>query len=496
MNNIVLLPVLIPFIVGVFLILLRKQVHLQRIISGVTAFFLVFLTVFITYQIYQDGIITIELGSWEAPFGIVLVGDLFSGIMIVLASIVAVACLFFAFLTLHPDREKYYFYPFYFFLLTGVNGSFLTGDIFNLFVFFEVMLISSFVLIVMGGTKYQLRESFKYVVISTFGSMFFVIAVALLYSVTGTLNFAHLADRISQVDSADSGILTVIAILFLIVFGLKGALVPLHFWLPNAYFGPPTAVAALLGGLLTKVGVYSIMRTYTLIFSHNQDFTLNIILILAGLTMFIGVLGAVSKFDFKRILAIHIISQVGYMIMGLGIFTPLAIAGSIYIIAHNMIVKTALFLFCGATEKVTGTTNLKKMSGLLKTHPYLGWMFFIAAISLAGIPPLSGFFSKFALVLAGLEEQHYFIVFVSLVVGLLTLFSMVKIFMYVFWGSPSLTPEEAKKRKVGKLLLPGIPLVIISFLMGVLAEPMFILLFETAEQMLDPSIYINSVLKE
>ncbi|ADU29824.1 Na+/H+ antiporter subunit D [Evansella cellulosilytica] len=494
MNNLVLLPVLIPFIVGVILILLRKNIPLQRFISGVISLGLIGLSIYLTYVIYQDGIIAVELGNWQAPFGIVLVGDLFSSIMLVLASIVAAACLFFAFQTLHQDREKYYFYPFYFFLLTGVNGSFLTGDIFNLFVFFEVMLISSFVLIVMGGKKYQLRESFKYVVISTFGSIFFIIAIALLYSVTGTLNFAHLAERVAEVEQ--TGVLTVVAILFLIVFGLKGALVPLHFWLPNAYFGPPTAVAALLGGLLTKVGVYSIMRTYTLIFTHNQDFTLNVVLVLAGLTMFFGVLGAVSKFDFKRILAIHIVSQVGYMIMGLGIFTTMAIAGSIYIIAHNMIVKTALFLFCGATEKVTGTTNLKKMSGVLKTHPHLGWLFFIAAISLAGIPPLSGFFSKFALVLSGLEEGRYIIVAVSLIVGLLTLFSMVKIFMYVFWGSPSLTPEEAKKRKVGKLLLPGIPLVMISFLMGVLAEPLFQLLFATADQMLDPSIYINSVLKE
>ncbi|UCZ54452.1 Na+/H+ antiporter subunit D [Bacillus shivajii] len=494
MNNIVLLPVLIPFLMGAILILFRKQLPIQRYVSGITALSLVVISIYMTYVIFQDGIITVELGNWPAPFGIVLVGDLFASIMVVLASIVAASCLFFGFLTLHHDREKYYYYPFFFFLITGVNGSFLTGDIFNLFVFFEVMLLSSFVLIVMGRTKYQLRESFKYVVISTFGSMLFVIAVGLLYSVTGTLNFAHLAERISEVE--EGGLLTVIAILFLIVFGLKGALVPLHFWLPNAYFGPPTAVAALLGGLLTKVGVYSIMRTNTLIFTHDQDFTLNIILILAGVTMFIGVIGAVSKFDFKKILAIHIISQVGYMIMGLGIFTPLAIAGSIYIIAHNMIVKTALFLFCGATEKVTGTTNLKKMSGLLKTHPHLGWLFFVAAISLAGIPPLSGFFSKFALVLGGLEEQRYIIVFVSLVVGLLTLFSMVKIFMYVFWGSPSLTPEEAKQRKVGKLLLPGIPLVIISFVMGVAAEPIFVILFEAAEQMLDPSIYINSVLKE
>lgn len=219
MNSVILLPVLIPFIVGVVLILFKKNTQLQRFVSGITSLSLVFVSIYMSYLIYQDGIMTVELGNWPAPFGIVLVGDLFASIMVIMASIVAVACLFFAFLTLSPDRERYYFYPFYFFLMTGVNGSFLTGDMFNLFVFFEVMLLSSFVLIVMGRTKYQLRESFKYVVISIFGSMFFVIAIALLYSVTGTLNFADLAVRIAEVEQ--TGVLTVIAILFLIVFGIR-----------------------------------------------------------------------------------------------------------------------------------------------------------------------------------------------------------------------------------------------------------------------------------
>lgn len=493
-NLIVLLPVLIPFIMGVILIFFKNYSTVQRVISGITAFILLFSSVYLTFLIYQDGIITVELGSWPAPFGIVFVADLFAGLMTVLCGIVAVACLFFAYQTIHKDREKFYFYPFYFFLLTGVNGAFLTGDIFNLFVFFEVMLISSYILIVMGGTKYQLRESFKYVVINIFASGLFLIAIAFLYSLTGTLNMAHIAQRVAEAEQ--TGVINVVAILLLVVFGMKGALFPLYFWLPNSYYGPPAAIAALFGGLLTKVGIYAIFRMFTLIFTHNPDFTHNIILALAGLTMIFGVLGAVSQFDFKRILSFHIISQVGYMVMGLGLYSSMAIAGAIYYIAHHIIVKSSLFLFAGATQKITGTTDLKKMSGLLKTHPMLGWLFGISAISLAGIPPLSGFFSKFALILDGMEQGRYVIVIVALIVGLLTLFSMLKIFMYSFWGEPKMVNEHPEKVKLMPLLLPIIPLVALTIVMGFFAGPIFTFSEVIADQLLDPSQYIESVLKE
>jgi multicomponent Na+:H+ antiporter subunit D len=494
MNNIVLLPVLIPFIAGTLLILFRHYPRLQRISSGIVVFLLLFSAAFLLYLVYQEGIQTIALGNWPAPFGIVLVADLFSVLMVVLSSIVGVACLFFAYQTLSPEREKYFFYPFYFFLLTGVNGSFLTGDLFNLFVFFEVMLISSFILIVMGGTKYQLRESYKYVVINMFASILFLVALALIYGLTGTLNMAHIAVQVAELEQA--GVLNTAAMLLLVVFGMKGALFPLYFWLPKSYYGPPAAIAALFGGLLTKVGIYAIIRTFTLIFVHDTGFTHTVILALAGFTMFFGVLGAVSQFDFKRILSYHIISQVGYMVMGLGLFTPLALAGAIYYIAHHIIVKSALFLFAGATQKITGTTDLKKMSGLLKTHPVLAWTFLITAISLAGIPPLSGFFSKFPLILSGIEQASYAIVVVALIVGLLTLFSMMKIFIYVFWGTPSLKKSDYEHIKMKPLLLPIMPLVALTIILGFAAEPIFSFSEVVADQIIDPSIYIDAVLEE
>ncbi len=290
MNNLLIMPVLIPFLVGAVLILFSKHHRLQRVISAITAISLLLLSIYLAVTVYHGGILVLELGDWPAPFGIVFVADLFSTMMVILSCITALVCLFFAFQTISKERERFYFYPFYFFLMTGVNGSFLTGDLFNLFVFFEVMLIASYILIVHGGNKYQLRESFKYVVINVAASILFLVGVATIYAVTGTMNMADIAQRVAELEQA--GILNAIAILFLVVFAMKGALFPLYFWLPRSYYGPPAAIAALFGGLLTKVGVYAIIRVFTLIFTNDPGFTHQIILIVAGLTMFFGVLGA------------------------------------------------------------------------------------------------------------------------------------------------------------------------------------------------------------
>src|SRR5699024_6683378 len=363
MNNLIIFPIIIPFIIGAILLITAKHYRFQRILSGIAILIMLVISIYITIIVYKEGIMIVEAGGWSAPFGIVIVADMFSTLMVVLTSILSVACLFFAFKTIASKREKFYFYPFYFFLLAGSNGAFLTGDIFNLFVFFEVTLIASYALIVNGGTKLQLRESFKYMIINVFASTLFVVAVAWLYSVSGTLNMAHFSERVAGLEQ--TGALTVIAILFFILFASKAASFPPYFWLPKSYFGPSSATSALLVGLLTKVGIYAIIRFFTLIFYHETAYThKTVIVTIAGFTMLFGVLGAVSQFYFKRILSYHIISQVGYMVMGLGIFTPLAVAGAIYYIIHHMIVKTALFLFAGAAEQVTGTTfltDLKKM---------------------------------------------------------------------------------------------------------------------------------------
>lgn len=494
MSNIIMLPILLPFVTGALLILFAKRRRLQRIVAGIMMSVLLGLSISLAVDIYQSGMKTLAVGGWQAPFGIILVADNLAAMMVVLTSIVGWVCLFYSFATIHPDRERYYFYPFYFFLLTGVNGSFLTGDLFNLFVFFEVMLLASYALMVIGGTKYQLRETMKYAIINVCSSLLFLVAVAYLYGAVGTVNMAHLAERVGELEQ--TGILQVIAVLFFLVFAIKGALFPLYFWLPRSYFGPPAVVTALFGGLLTKVGVYAMIRVFTLIFNHDAGFTHHtLMLTIAGLTMVIGVIGAISRHDIKKILAYNIVSHLGYMVMGLGLFTELALAGAIFYIAHHILVKTGLLLMAGTVKTVTGTTDLNKLGGVLRTHPYMAWFFLILALSIAGIPPLSGFFGKFALITAAFQEQSYVLAAVSLVVGLLTLFVVMKIFMTAFWGGQKHDQEQAA-RPVGKLLLPISVLVALTFVLGFGAQPFFAYAETIAGELLNPAGYIHTVLKE
>jgi multicomponent Na+:H+ antiporter subunit D len=498
MNNLVILPILIPFLTGIILIFFRNQIGLQRWISGVSVLLSTTIAGFLVYSISVQGIQTLRLGGWEPPYGIILVADMFAALLVLTTYIVALACLWFAFSSIGQARERFYFYPFFQFLLVGVCGSFLTGDLFNLFVFFEVMLISSYALITLGGTKLQLRESLKYILVNIVSSIMFVAAVAYLYAITGTLNMAHLSQRIAEVEQ--HGLLTVVAILFLIVFSLKAGLF-LYYWLPGSYSAPPTAIAAIFAGLLTKVGIYAIFRTFTLIFYHQPEFTHHQLMAwLAVLTMLLGVIGAIAYSDVKKILVYNVIAAVGFIVFGLAVFSTTAIEGAIFYLIHDMIIKALLFLLGGAMIGIAGTSHLKKMGGLIKYHPKLGWMFFVAAVALAGVPPLSGFIGKLLIIQGGLTQgefqpQLYWFVGVSLFSSLLILYSVMKIFMNGFWGEVKLSEKEEHGTTKG-LLAPCAFLLAISIALGLGAELFYPFVEQAVETLIDPSIYIQVVLKE
>jgi multicomponent Na+:H+ antiporter subunit D len=399
------------------------------------------------------------------------------------------------------QREQFGYYPFFQILLMGVCGAFLTGDIFNLYVWFEVMLVASFVLMALGGERAQTEGAIKYVTLNLMSSAIFLAATGILYGIFGTLNMADLALRVA--DTGQQGLVSIIATLFLVAFGIKAAAFPFFFWLPASYHTPPPAVSAIFSGLLTKVGVYVLIRIFTLIFVQDIGYTHTIILVIAGLTMVTGVLGAMAQNEFRRILSFHIISQIGYMIMGLAIFTPLALAGSVFYIIHHIIVKTNLFLVSGVVFKLKGTYELKKLGGLYNIYPVLSVLFLIPALSLAGVPPLSGFFAKFVLVKAGLEVGQYVVITAALLVSLLTLFSMSKIWAEVFWKPPTSNVsnwgrqiEENKGVSVQLLLLPVVVLAAITTIIGLAAEPVFNLALQTAEQLLDRAVYIQAVMGE
>lgn len=493
MNNLIILPIIIPLFTAIILIFFNKNIKVQKWISAIASFAGIIISSVIVQRVHESGIQTLAVGNWKAPYGIVLVADMYSSLLVLTTSIIAFTSLLFAFSTISHDREKFFFYPGVQFLILGVSGAFLTGDLFNLFVFFEVMLMSSYLLLVLGSRKIQLQESIKYILVNVISSALFVIAVAYLYAVTGTLNMADLSVRISEM--GQSGYITVLAILFLIVFGLKGAIFPLFFWLPGSYQAPPTVVTALFGALLTKVGVYSITRVYTLIFYHDPSFTHQILAWLAALTIIFGVIGAIAFWDIKKIVIYNIITAVGVILFGIAANTPEAVEGSVYYLIHDMIIKGALFLLVGAIIAVTGTSHLRKFSGLMASHPFLGWMFFIAALSLAGIPPFSGFVGKLKIVQGGFEAGEYTIAFIVLMSSLLVLYSVMKIFIHGFWGEPKEELLVQKKSPKG-LLIPIVILIALTTAYGLGVEWISPYISQAADTLLDPTIYIQAVLKE
>lgn len=489
MNNLLIAPVVIPLLIGMVLIIFHTNIHLQRVLSLIALLATAAVSGLLINQIRLDGIQTLQLGGWEAPYGISFVGDMFSVLLLLVTSIVAICCLIYAFPTIGRKQQKLYFYPLFLFLITGVNGSFLTGDLFNLYVFFELFLVASYVLITLGGEKRQLRESLKYIFTNIISSSFFLMGVAYLYSITGTLNLAHLSLRIAE--AGQDGMITTVAFLFLIVFALKAGLL-LFFWLPGSYSAPPTAIAALFAALLTKVGIYAIFRMFTLIFYHEPQITHLFIGILAAVTMILGGIGAVGFWDLKKILTYNVIISVGFIIAGLVSSTTAGISGAIYYLLHDMIIKALIFLIGGTVVHLTGTSNLKEISGLIRRHPQLGWMFFIAALSMVGIPPLSGFLGKVFITQGTFEAGYFWLGGIGLVASLFILFSMMKLFMNAFWGEMLLSEEEEVGTTKG-LLVPILLLTVVSLALGIGAEGIVGYVTQAAEELLNPSLYIQAV---
>ena len=485
-----ILPIILPLLFMVVLIFTRRHLAFQQTFSLLASIGLTIVALFLLLEVRNNGIITLQMGSWPAPYGITLVSDLLSAIMLLTTSFVSVIIMIYSPAFIDNERQTAGYYPLVFGLLMGVNGAFITGDIFNMYVWYEVMLTSSFVLIALGGSAEQLRGSIKYVTISFVASIFFVAAIGIIYGQAGTLNMADLATKMRQWE--DPPYINAALMLFFIAFSVKSALFPFFFWLPAAYHTPPVPITALFAGTLTKVGIYTMFRFYSLFVVHDVMFWKYFILILAGLTMSVGVLMAASQFDIRKILSFHIISQVGYMVMGLGIFTVGGVAAAIYFTVHNMLSKTNTFLAGGLVYQRSGSYDLKYLGGLYKSKPYLALLFFIPAMSLAGIPPLPGFFWKFLLIKGGFEAGDYVITAVAIMVGLITLFSMVKIWNEAYWKK---APEGQPEGKVGRPALAATTLMAIAvILLGIFAGPIMEICLEAGEQLVNPEAYFNAVL--
>jgi multicomponent Na+:H+ antiporter subunit D len=486
------LPILVPLLTSCLSLLLWRRVRLQRWLAAAGSLALLAAAAALLAAVAGRGIQAVQIGSWPAPFGITLVADLFSAIMVVLAGLMGLGVTLYSFAAIDARREAFGYYPLVQLLLMGVCGAFLTGDLFNLYVWFEVMLMASFVLMALGGEEAQMEGAIKYVTLNLISSASFLAAVGILYGVAGTLNMADLSAKLRDAGAREPT--TAVALLLCVAFGIKAAAFPLFFWLPASYHTPPPAVSALFSGLLTKVGVYALVRVFTLIFPLDSGYLQPLVLTVAGLTMVTGVLGAVAQSEFRRLLSFHIISQIGYLLAALGLLSTASLAAGIYFMVHVVFSKAALFLVSGIVHRLQGTYDLKRLGGLYASHPGLSILFLLPALSLAGIPPLSGFFAKLALVQAGLAAKQYAIVAAALVVSLLTLFSMIKIWGEVFWKAPASEPARLAPALSRRLYLPVALMAALVAGIGLFPEPLLSLSLAAAEQLLNPEPYVDAVL--
>jgi multicomponent Na+:H+ antiporter subunit D len=485
------LPVLLPLLGASATLIVHPLARLRQAVSVATCLGAVIAAVLLLVRVAGNGSAVVQAGEWPAPFGITLAVDRFSAAMVCLAAVMILAVLVYAMGQLDRPMESLFFHPVYLVMAAGVALAFVTGDLFNLFVAFEVLLIASYVLLTLGATREQIRSGMTYVVINLVASTMFVTGVAFVYASTGTVNFADLAGRMAELPP---NLRTGLGLLFLGVFGIKGALFPFFFWLPDSYPTAPAPITAVFAGLLTKVGIYAIIRTQTLLFAPEGGGASTFLLFVAGMTMLVGVLGAVAQGEIKRILSFHIVSQIGYMVLGLGMFTIAGLAGAILYIIHHIVVKTTLFCVGGAVEHSCGTGRLSEIGGIGSRAPALALLFGLAALSLAGLPPFSGFVAKLALAQEGLQQGHFLVIGVGLVVSLLTLFSMTKIWSGAFWGAPqgAAVGEGRLRLPVPMMLATGF-LVLLSLGIAFGSQPLYAYSHAAAQDLLDPEIYVEAV---
>ena len=493
--NWIVLPVFMPLLTACLTACVYRSRLLSSIVSCAGAAAAVWVALMILSNVLISDTQVTALGGWQAPFGIVFVADALAASLIVITAIIGMAVTIYSCADLRRRKSYPLYHVMIHILLAGVAGSFLTGDVFNLYVWFEVMLIAAFGLMVLDAEKPQIDAAIKYAVLNLVSTMVLLLAIGLLYGATGTLNMADLHGKIQQVPQSTQ---TVVAGLFFFGFAIKASFFPLYSWLPASYSFLPSAVVALFAALLTKVGVYAMLRLFTLVFAVDQSGYQDTMIVVAALTMLMGVLGAASQYHIKKILSFHIISQIGYMLMGLAIYTPLAISGTIFYIIHHIVVKANLFLIGGYIERRYGSDNLAHMGGLFKAFPLLGFLFLIPAFSLAGFPPLSGFWGKFLVIKASLQTEYYLLAATALFVGLLTIFSMTKIWGQAFWKP---APEHVKQQPINKVdsllyLSPVFALGLITILIGLFAESFYQVASQASNDLLNPQGYVSAVLAE
>ncbi|SNY68944.1 Na+/H+ antiporter subunit D [Paractinoplanes atraurantiacus] len=494
MTWLVPLPVVMPLIGAALTLMMAGRPRAQRTVSLTVLTATVIVSAALLWLTTTGGSMVVTVGGWAAPLGIVLVADQLAALMLVVSATMTVCVLVYSIgqgmADGHEETPLSVYHPTYLVLTAGVTNAFLAGDLFNLYVGFEILLVASYVLLTLGGTENRIRAGITYVVVSLLSSVIFLTAIGLIYAATGTLTMAHLVERL---DELPDGLRLMLQGMLLLAFGIKAAVFPLSSWLPDSYPTAPAPVTAVFAGLLTKVGVYAIIRTETLLFPGGRAAV--VLLILALLTMVVGILGAVAQSDIKRLLSFTLVSHIGYLLFGVGLTTQLGLSSAIFYVVHHITIQTTLFLATGLIEKRGGSTALDRLGGLARLSPVLAVLFLVPALNLAGIPPFSGFIGKLGLVQAGAADGGvlaWLLIAGGLATSLLTLYAVARVWNLAFWRVP---PASAPARSPLPPLMVGstLALVVLGVGLTVVAGPLFEIGDQAAGGLLERSGYVEAV---
>ena len=489
-------PVLLPLAGAALTLLLRHHHRLQLWIAILTLATIFAVAIALAVHVNASGVLVLQIGAWTPQLGIVLVADRLTALMLLVSSMVTLCVLVYSSAQALDEEDHstpiVIYHPTYLALVAGVSMAFLAGDLFNLYVGFEVLLAASYVLLTLGGSASRIRAATTYVIVSLLSSVIFLTAIAAIYAATGTVNLAELALRL---DAIQPGTRIVLELMLLVAFAIKAAIFPLSAWLPDSYPTAPAPVTAVFAGLLTKVGIYAILRMETLLFpaSRIED----LLMAAAALSLVVGILGAVAQTDLKRVLSFTLVSHMGFMLFGIGMSTRLGIAATIFYVAHHITVQSTLFLAAGLIERRGGTTNLVRLGGLAKLAPIIAVLFLIPALNLAGIPPLSGFLGKVALIRAGFDAgtpEAWMLIAVSLITSLLTLYAIAKIWNRAFWQEPDDEVRERDEPIPAVMTGATAALGVFSLALTVLAGPLFEYADAAAQSVLRRTPYVTAVL--
>lgn len=505
MTALVPLLVALPLLGAAVTLIFGRSPRLQMLVTAGTLAAVSIIAAVLLVAIDQGTPLAVSVGGWPVPFGIVLYVDRFAALLVLVSSIVLLAVLLFSIgqgvADGVEDTPISIFNPTYLILAAGIFDAFIAGDLFNLYVGFEILLVASYVLITLGSTESRIRTGAVYIVVSLVSSILFLAAIAMIYGAVGTVNMAQIAERVAELPQETQ---TVLHLMLLMAFGIKAAIFPVSFWLPDSYPTAPAPVTAVFAGLLTKVGVYALIRTETQLFGENSIDTLLLVVALA--TMIVGVLGAVAQAELKRILSFTLVSHVGYMIFGLAIATPAAIGATVYYIVHHIVVQTTLFLAVGLIERKAGSTSILRVSGLMKAAPFLALLYFLPAINLGGLPPFSGFIGKVGLFEAAAAvgtPLMIVLIFGGIVTSLLTLYALMRAWNLAFWreeddgaeldgrvaylgNAPAANMQKETRRIPAIMYIATAGMVAVTLSLTVFAGPLYALCDRIGDALLQP----------